>query len=470
MTSHEEDDILAKRQKHLQKEGALQPNLLQTEMQKEKTVSPDSDYIVIDSSDDEDVIPEKTAPAAKPAAPPAQWAPIPLRPINYGRKSVSIEKELPPPVAPIAPKEIQIEEEQEEEVAEEEMIKEEEIIELSSTTEEEEEEEEEFATARRVEQDVILLGHGSSDDELVRKQQQRKRARSPPPPPQAKTTLPSTTTTRPAPPPSFSAGASGSRFNSSQQPHSNGATANGTTRPPRSTVLDTPYEFSNREAATDFRRKFTSATGVRVSHREFPRINQSAVDKRAKQIFFEMSQTKQQAVQKSQVAWTAAALKWREKNKPSEAEIKRRAQQDLLRTSEAARRRANITPMAHSARAARAEGAQTRNRNGSSSAIADKDDPPPRRPAANAPELERRSYYRNIAQRKVAHASSFAQVLKLLGVPCDDPSQVKYSYRIAVRMFHPDSNSKEKVWNTPEEKVQAEEVMKIINERKERDY
>ncbi|KAG7672898.1 hypothetical protein Ndes2526B_g08573 [Nannochloris sp. 'desiccata'] len=486
MTSSGEDDIpLAKRQKYLQQERGVQTKLPTTEPQEEKTVSPDSDYIVIDSSEDEDVIVGQPAAATASALPlRAQWLPIPLRPINYGRKSASIEKEAPPPdIAVEAQEKIEIEDEEEEE-----------IIELSSTTEEGQDNnddevryEREIETARRVEQEVILLGHGTSDDGKMR-EHAIKRPRAPPPPPLQMTALPSPSRqVRPSPrPPIAPIAPSGSRLNPSQRPYNNrnGNATGGPGRPLRSTdVLDTPYEFQSWEAASEFKRKFHSGgstSGIlRPSSRGYPAINQSAVDKRAKQILHEMTQVKQQAVQKSQVAWTAAALKWREKNKPSEAELKRRAQEDSARASEAARRRAKITPMAHSARAAESEGGRN-NRGGGGrgnynntsigGVINDKDDPPPPRPAANAPELERRSYYRNIAQRKVAHASSFAQVLNLLGVPCDDPLQIKYSYRIAVRMFHPDSNSKEKVWNTPEEKVQAEEVMKIINERKERDY
>jgi hypothetical protein len=57
------------------------------------------------------------------------------------------------------------------------------------------------------------------------------------------------------------------------------------------------------------------------------------------------------------------------------------------------------------------------------------------------------------------------QVLRAFKVPCD-PLRLKEAYRTAVRMYHPDSNSKEKVWRTEEQREQAEEVMKVINERK----
>jgi len=479
MTSYSEDEIpLAKRQKHLQQERGVHTKLPPAGPQEEKTVSPDSDYIVIDSSEDEDVIVGRPAAATATATSPlprAQWLPIPLRPINYRRKSASLEKQAPPPAVTVKAEEKNEMEDDDEE---------EEIIELSSTTEEGVDNnndisyEKQRETARRVEQDVILLGHGSSDDEKMRKQA-RKRPRAQPPP-QTTRTLPSAS--RQGRPPPTTTAPSGSRLNPSHRPYSNGNgnATQGPGRPFKSTdILDTPYEFKSREVASEFKNKFTStgsskSGSLRPASRVYPVINHSAVDKRAKEILHEMAQTKQQAVQKSQVAWTAAALKWREKNKPSEAELKRRAQEDSARVSEAARRRAKLTPMAHSARAAESEG-NGNNRNarrggGNGTNGGDINDPPPPRPAANAPELERRSYYRTIAQRKVTHASSFAQVLTLLGVPCDDPSQIKYSYRIAVRMFHPDSNSKEKVWNTLEEKVQAEEVMKIINERKERDF
>ena len=74
-----------------------------------------------------------------------------------------------------------------------------------------------------------------------------------------------------------------------------------------------------------------------------------------------------------------------------------------------------------------------------------------------------------MAQRRIEPAPTLFEALKLLGVPFDDSSTVKDAYRLAVRMYHPDSNSKERVWSTAVEKIQAEEVMKIINERKEKE-
>ena len=61
------------------------------------------------------------------------------------------------------------------------------------------------------------------------------------------------------------------------------------------------------------------------------------------------------------------------------------------------------------------------------------------------------------------------QVLRAFGVPCPDPSRVKDAYRQAVRMYHPDSNSRERAWASAESKLEAEEAMKVINERKPED-
>lgn len=57
----------------------------------------------------------------------------------------------------------------------------------------------------------------------------------------------------------------------------------------------------------------------------------------------------------------------------------------------------------------------------------------------------------------------------LLPLPCRvkfEAGGLKEGYRQAVRMYHPDSNSKERLWGNPEQKMECEEIMKIINERK----
>ncbi|KAI7835788.1 hypothetical protein COHA_010308 [Chlorella ohadii] len=79
-----------------------------------------------------------------------------------------------------------------------------------------------------------------------------------------------------------------------------------------------------------------------------------------------------------------------------------------------------------------------------------------------------RARARTACRRKIEGCTSFVQLLRIFGVPTD-PARLKDAYRIAVRMYHPDSNSRDRAWRTEEEKYEAEEVMKIINERKPAD-
>ena len=214
-------------------------------------------------------------------------------------------------------------------------------------------------------------------------------------------------------------------------------------------------------------------------------MSKAAMQKRTKEILFEMTQPARTAAAKSQVAWKEAALRWREKHKPSQADLKRRQEEDHARACQGARWRAQNTPAARMNAAAAAAGgdgggaggSRAQNDTGGDGGFNDMNagggvhgggggDAAPPRPDPEASESEWRVYYRNIAQRKVEPADSFIQVLRIFGVPCEDPLKVRDAYRVAVRMYHPDSNSKEKAWKNPIQKLQAEEVLKIINERK----
>lgn len=219
-------------------------------------------------------------------------------------------------------------------------------------------------------------------------------------------------------------------------------------RAPRGPALDDPYAFSNPVAGGEFRRAFGKPP------RASPGMSQAALERRAREILHDMTRPARQAMQKSKVAWNAAAMLWREKNKPSAAELEQRAAEDAARISTG---RPRLTPRDHATRA-------------SSSGDEGGAPAPPPRPAPDAPETEWRAFYRHVAQDKLAGAPGFAGALRVFGVPCDDSSRgLKDAYRLAVRMFHPDSNSRERAWATPTEKMQAEEVMKIINERREQD-
>lgn len=206
--------------------------------------------------------------------------------------------------------------------------------------------------------------------------------------------------------------------------------------------------FQSAELRKEFRRSFKKP-------RASPGLSQSALEKKAREILNDMTRPARQAVRASQVAWSQAAMKWREKNRPSLEDVLKRRQEDAARAQQSSKQRAfNFSHFPRERNAHVAPQPQTTGK------------PPLRKPAPEASEVEWRGYYRQVIERKIEHANSFVDVLKILHVPCDDSTRVKDAYRLAVRMYHPDSNSKEKVWNTDKEKIQAEEVLKIINERK----
>jgi len=187
----------------------------------------------------------------------------------------------------------------------------------------------------------------------------------------------------------------------------------------------------------------------------------SAIQKRAKELLHGMTSQSPAAAKKTQNAWHNAALAWRQKNKPSEEDVKRRQKEDFVRMTET--KKSLKTP----AQRAQADGRESGS--GASGGIFSGGSGMPAGlvpPSEGAPEIEWRGFYRAYNQAKVQGAASFVQVLRTFKVPVADPARVKEAYRVAVRMYHPDSNSKDRVWSTSTEKTAAEEVMKIINEKK----
>ena len=87
-------------------------------------------------------------------------------------------------------------------------------------------------------------------------------------------------------------------------------------------------------------------------------------------------------------------------------------------------------------------------------------------PDEDATESEWKAYFRMYHTLRIADASSFVQVLRAFNVPCSDPKKIKTAYMQAVRMYHPDSNSKSRKWSSARGKAEAEEIMKLINSRK----
>jgi hypothetical protein len=206
--------------------------------------------------------------------------------------------------------------------------------------------------------------------------------------------------------------------------------------------------FQSAELKKEFKRSFKKP-------RASPGLSQTALEKKAREILHDMTRPARQAVRASQVAWNQAAMKWREKNRPSSEAVLRRRQEDAARAQQSSKQRAFNSPFSRAYASDEPSTVPEANVK-----------PPLQRPPPDAPEIEWRSYYRQVIERKIEHANSFADILRVLHVPCEDSTRVKDAYRLAVRMYHPDSNSKEKVWNTEKEKIQAEEVLKIINERK----
>lgn len=211
--------------------------------------------------------------------------------------------------------------------------------------------------------------------------------------------------------------------------------------------------FQSAEFKKEFKRSFKKP-------RASPGLSQTALEKKAREILHDMTRPARQAVRASQVAWNQAAMKWREKNRPSSEAVLKRRQEDAARAQQSSKQRAFNSPFSR----AYASDEPSTIPEGNVKLASSK--PPLQRPPPDAPEVEWRGYYRQVVERKIEHANSFVDILRVLHVPCEDSTRVKDAYRLAVRMYHPDSNSKEKVWNTEKEKIQAEEVLKIINERK----
>lgn len=93
-------------------------------------------------------------------------------------------------------------------------------------------------------------------------------------------------------------------------------------------------------------------------------------------------------------------------------------------------------------------------------------DPSVVRPEDSAPAEDWQAYFRAYHGSRIRNAASFVQVLRAFGIQCDDPKKIKIAYMKAVRMYHPDSNSKSRTFCTDRDRLEAEEIMKLINQRK----
>lgn len=176
-----------------------------------------------------------------------------------------------------------------------------------------------------------------------------------------------------------------------------------------------------------------------------------------KNVTEELKHVEQEAVVQGKptvrTAWLSAAMAWRQKNMPSASELKQRREEVSRRISEAARMRNN---------------AREQHRYSTNMEIPNRNIEPkqPVMPEEDAADSEWKAYFRMHHTLRIADASSFVQVLRAFNVPCSDPKKIKTAYMQAVRMYHPDSNSKSRKWSSARGKAEAEEIMKLINSRK----
>lgn len=155
-------------------------------------------------------------------------------------------------------------------------------------------------------------------------------------------------------------------------------------------------------------------------------------------------------------AWLSAAMAWRQKNMPSASELQQRREEVSRRISEAARKR-------NYAREQQRDSIRVDLQKNVEQNL-------PVMPDECASESEWKAYFRMYHTLRIADATSFVQVLRAFNIPCSDPKKIKTAYMQAVRMYHPDSNSKSRKWSSARGKAEAEEIMKLINSRKPDDF
>lgn len=210
-----------------------------------------------------------------------------------------------------------------------------------------------------------------------------------------------------------------------------------------------------------------------IGHKKSLRIKNKAkeIDQLAEQIWKMSKASRATEKDKAQKAWKNAAMAWRQKNKPSaaeidktQAEIKRQKSNSSYRQGHFPRSRLFCNTEFKSSKL----GADSQSQ--CSGNCGDHRNLPSLlpRPKEGDPEADWRAYFRSFHQYKVLGQGhgSFENVLKTFNISLTGSSKLKDGYRMAVRMYHPDSNSQDRVWRTPLEKAEAEEIMKIINERK----
>lgn len=166
-------------------------------------------------------------------------------------------------------------------------------------------------------------------------------------------------------------------------------------------------------------------------------------------------------------AWLNAAMAWRQKNMPSPAELKRRKADAAKRAAkESAARKSQAKEFRFRANIAVERERQRLDFDLQSSQQSFAADPSIVRPADTASVEEWQAFFRAYHGSRIQNAASFVQVLRAFGIKCDDPKKIKIAYMQAVRMYHPDSNSKSRTFRTARDRLEAEEIIKLINHRK----
>ena len=176
-------------------------------------------------------------------------------------------------------------------------------------------------------------------------------------------------------------------------------------------------------------------------------------------------------------AWLNAAMAWRQKNMPSPSELKKRKADAARRTAResAARKHRARDFQFHAAHGVGQEWPHFHHESQQHQQQQQQQqqqqplcvpDPSVVRPADSAPLEDWQAYFRAYHGSKIRNATSFVQVLRAFDIPCSDPKKIKVAYMQAVRMYHPDSNSKTRTFTTERDRCEAEEIMKLINQRK----
>lgn len=220
------------------------------------------------------------------------------------------------------------------------------------------------------------------------------------------------------------------------------------------------FVFTDPTGSRQFKRHLSGNKKLLRTLKRLPGLSQTTIQKKAKELLHEWTRPDPQEQRKEKDAWHHAAMAWRLKNMPSGPEL-----EEARKAAASATATARTNSMKTPAQRAKRDREHIQLQRPQLLSVPDKD----------AAENERRCYYRAVAQQKAelavvesAVGASFASVLCVFGVPCASNEKTREAYRIAVRMYHPDSNSKDRAWSNLDQRIECEEIMKVINEMRGR--